>query len=735
MTPRKQGRLPQWPPRLPGVTQWFRWSAMARLVLALLTTTALTALVFLHLDYYQIGSRLEQFRSGQPAPRDIIAPRPLSWTDQLATERARDESARQVPIQYVEDAKANFSAEEDVRQIFDILTAPELSAADQAVLNDLKLPQAIQQSARSLDRATLSRLQTSTEKILAEVMSGRIEEDHTEQQAYHLVEVKAGIRETDPAHARVVSSVTRLVLRPNWVIDEVRTEKLRQQARIDVKPITVSYKRGEVVLRKGETLKPFDLNQLQAKNVLVPAPLVRLIPIAALMLFAIAVLWVYLRNFCQRIYGNLRKMILLSCLIVAPLWAMMTLGAEQEYLVGLLAITAGSMAVAGLLGVPVAVVTTMLISVIAGLTADHQYTLVLLTLGSALTGVMVVSAIWPAHRAAQAVAALVLVNLGLLLIVEAIQPGNGLGSLWQDGFWTKFGQLALWATAGGIGATFIAVGAIYILARPFGITTHYRLMELSNPNEPLLRRMMIEAPGTYHSSVMVANMAEAAADAIGADALLTRVAALYHDIGKLKRPAFFVENQAPLGIENVHQRLSPKLSFLILVSHVRDGVETGRQYQLPDEVVNVIREHHGTTLAAYFYHRAVNDTNGEQVQEHDFRYPGPRPSTREAAVVMLSDSVQATVKSLKDPTPSRIEHMVQEIINNRLNDGQLEDCDITLSDLRRIRDVFLRILTGLYTYTRIEYPDIKGEGTRTRANFNSEPAAPAGEHTLPASSH
>jgi membrane-associated HD superfamily phosphohydrolase len=185
-----------------------------------------------------------------------------------------------------------------------------------------------------------------------------------------------------------------------------------------------------------------------------------------------------------------------------------------------------------------------------------------------------------------------------------------------------------------------------------------------------------------------------------------------------------------LGIDNVHDRLSPKLSYLILVGHVRDGVETARQYKLPEEVTTIIREHHGTTLAAYFYHRARSEAGAGPISEHDFRYPGPKPSTREAAVVMLSDSVQASVKAIKEPTPSRIENMVSDIISNRLDDGQLEDCDLTLRDLRRISAVFMRILSGLYSYTRVEYPDIKGGGTRLRANLNPETTSQTSESTV-----
>jgi len=457
-------------------------------------------------------------------------------------------------------------------------------------------------------------------------------------------------------------------------------------------------------------------------------PVARIAPLAVLMLFAIFALGVYLRAYCRPVYDNERKLLLLVSLMVATLWANMILGKEQCYLVGLMAIPAGGMAIAGLLGVPVAMVTAMMLSVTAGLTApiDHQFPLVVLTLGSSLAGIMAVSAIWPASRAIPGMLSLVAINWVLLLSVETVRAG-------VFSLWTNLGALTLSAVGGGIGAAFIAVGAIYILARPFGITTHYRLMELANPNEPLLRQMMNEAPGTYHSSVMVANMAEAGADAIGANALLTRVAALYHDIGKLKRPAFFVENQAPLRIENVHQRLSPKLSHLILISHARDGTELAQQSKLPEEIVNIIHEHHGTTLAAYFYHRAMSESRGT-ISEYDFRYPGPKPSTREAAVVMLADSIQAAVKSLKEPTPARIENMVHEIINSRMEDGQLENCELTLRDLQRMSAVFVRMLTGLYTYSRLEYPDIKPGGARLHAHLNLETNAHTDETTLSSSS-
>jgi hypothetical protein len=697
-------RLPQWPRPYFGLPHWLRWHMLSKPVLLLLTAGVLTALVFFNLDYTRIGSATERFLPGLPAPRDVYAPHRLEWTDWDETERLREEAASKVQTKYVLDATARSVALTDLNSVFDLLGRSTLSSADMARLHDLHIPQDLVDATRSYPIGTWNRLRDIAHDILTDVMANPIHEGKDEQIAYQQIDSLSAMSETEPLRIRMVSLAARTALRPIYRMDKDGTNRLREEEKKKVQNIVVTLEQGDIVLRQGKIVSQKEYDQLADLHLLVPSTPARLLPVSALMLFGLILLGLYLRTFSRPVYENNRKLVLLALLIIAPLWATMTLGTEENhaFLVGLIAIPAGIMAIAGLLGAPVATVTAMMTAVIAALTSEQQFPMALLLLGSSLTGIMAVSAIWPAHRTIPGVLSLVGVNLGLLLILEGLRPGGGFQAILAN-----IGDLTLWAGAGGVGATFSAVGAIYMLARPFGITTHYRLMELSNPNEPLMRRMMIEAPGSYHSSVMVANMAEAAADAIGANPLFTRVAALYHDIGKLKRPAFFVENQAPLGLENIHQRLSPKLSYLILTSHVRDGVETGRRYKLPEEVTAIIGEHHGTTLAAYFYHRALNETSGTPIPDHEFRYPGPKPSTREAAIVMLSDSVQAAVKAIKDPAPSRIENMVQEIINNRLEDGQLEDCDITLRDLHRIREVFVRMLSGLYSYTRLEYPDIK----------------------------
>jgi len=244
-------------------------------------------------------------------------------------------------------------------------------------------------------------------------------------------------------------------------------------------------------------------------------------------------------------------------------------------------------------------------------------------------------------------------------------------------------------------------GAIPYLESAFGITSSVRLLELSNPGNSLLRRLQIEAPGTYHHSLLVGNLAEAAANAVGGDALLVRVAAYYHDIGKIKRPYFFIENQ--MG-DNPHDKIAPTLSTLILTSHVKDGVELAREQKLPQGITEIIEQHHGNSLCSFFYHKAVENNKNENVTEEEFRYEGPKPQTKEAAMVMLADAVEAAVRSLQNRTSGRVEGIVRKIIKDKLMDGQLDECDLTLKDLDIIAAAFIRVLSGIF-HNRIEYPD------------------------------
>ena len=256
----------------------------------------------------------------------------------------------------------------------------------------------------------------------------------------------------------------------------------------------------------------------------------------------------------------------------------------------------------------------------------------------------------------------------------------------------------------GIFSAIIASGLMPLLESMFKIITPYGLAELGDHNQKLLKRLQMDAPGTYHHSLMVSNLCEAAAEAIGADPILARVGALYHDIGKLKRPLFFVENQSYFLIENPHNKFTPRISKMIITAHPKDGIEIAKEYRLPQVVQNFIIQHHGEGLASYFYNQAVQEEGVENVKEEQFRYPGPKPNTKETAILMIADAVESAVRSLKNPTPEEIENMINKIIVERLNDGQLSDSPLTLKDIKTIAATFSRILRGMQ-HNRIKYQE------------------------------
>lgn len=270
---------------------------------------------------------------------------------------------------------------------------------------------------------------------------------------------------------------------------------------------------------------------------------------------------------------------------------------------------------------------------------------------------------------------------------------------WMNLFWGSIVNSVI--------STMLAMGILPYLERMFNITTNFRLFELSDLNSQVLKSLLLKAPGTYHHSILVANLAESAAETVSANSLLARVASYYHDIGKMNRPEYFVENQ--MDNDSKHSVIKTSLSVSILKSHIKEGVEMGKKYNLPSNVVDIIQEHHGNSLMIYFYHQAKQESpdNGEP-NKLDFSYPGPKPQTKEAAIIMLADAVEAASRSLAKPTPVRIEGLIKKIINNKFIDGELDDCDLTLMDLNKIANVFTRSLSTIF-HSRVEYPEEREE--------------------------
>ena len=251
----------------------------------------------------------------------------------------------------------------------------------------------------------------------------------------------------------------------------------------------------------------------------------------------------------------------------------------------------------------------------------------------------------------------------------------------------------------------LTIGILPFIENTFDVVTTLKLLELSNPNSPLLRKLLMESPGTYHHSMLVANLAEMAAEEVGANPVVTRIGAYYHDVGKTSRPYFFKENQ--IGNENPHDKITAALSARIIISHVKDGVELAKEYKLPKVIQDIIAEHHGTTFVKYFYITEKNNSDDpDSINEDDYKYPGPIPSTKESGIIMLADSVEAAVRSITEPTSEKIEQMVSNIIDGKIKDKQLNNCDLTFKDLDKIKECFLKALKGIY-HQRIEYPTEK----------------------------
>ena len=260
----------------------------------------------------------------------------------------------------------------------------------------------------------------------------------------------------------------------------------------------------------------------------------------------------------------------------------------------------------------------------------------------------------------------------------------------------------VWSMGGGVLSGVLAIGLQPIFETAFNLATPSKLLELANPNQPLLRRLLIEAPGTYHHSIVVANLSEAAAEKIGANPLLARTGAYFHDVGKLKRPLYFKENQ--MG-ENPHDRTDPYVSAAIVTTHTRDGLQLAQKYRLPPEIQRIIVEHHGDTPVMFFYHKALQQADGKPVDIADFRYDGTRPTTKESAIVMLADTIEAAVRSMPDPTPQSIERFIERLVRGKLEDGQLSNSPLTLRDIDKICEAFCTVLNGVF-HERIEYPNV-----------------------------
>lgn len=536
-------------------------------------------------------------------------------------------------------------------------------------------------------------LKEKTHQIIADIESNQRIETKGLAGVRILIPQKLEERNVSAEITPVITDLLEVAVQPNLIIDAAKLKRIENRVRSEV-PAMVHHT-GEVLIAKDQVITENDLKMLQDLHLIVTqANRIRVfMSLSCFILLLIGLGWLYIWQFHAELLKQERLLYLLLLLLVLVIGLIKVLSlTENPTLPYLAPISFGSMLMTILIGPQLALAMTMILSLLGGIIVDYSLAL---TIFYFVSGVIPVLALIKFGRQRD------LVRCGfILMIINAITV-----ILINLLFRTTFDyQAVILAITNGFLSAVLAIGSLPFLEHIFRITSPIRLLELSNPGHPLLRRLQIEAPGTYHHSIMVGNLAEAAAEGIGADTLWVRVGSYYHDIGKIKRPYFFVENQ--FTQDNPHEKLNPTLSTLIITYHVKEGAEIAREHGLPEKLVEIIEQHHGTDLVRYFYKRASENVQVEKENliEEDFRYEGPKPQTKEAALVMLADSVEAAVKSLSKPTPSKVEALVQRIIRERLDDGQFDECNLTLKDLNKVKSSFIKVLGGMF-HNRIEYPD------------------------------
>ena len=684
-----------------------RFAAAALALIAVLTG-------ILSSDILRPALRLEV---GDLATVDVRAPRALTYVSTIQTEAARDEARRAVPNAYTYSTERGLTvATEQLAQFsrrvgsidaaFQDVLLPEdrlailetavddLSAAGRATLLELTPDRwaAVRgEAARVLDLTERVELRDSEVAIVRQEIAGRMAGDLTE------------------AERLLAAELIRPLIVPNSTFSEEQTAIAREAAAAAVEPVQRSGAANQIIVREGaivdelafEAIEQFGLNEGRLDLATVAGW-------ALLAVLVVGALLTWVRRFRPEYWHRSNVLLLVALLLVVATFAL-KLTADRAFLPYVLPTAAISMLIAILLDAGAAVLLTALLAMVAG-AVNGSVELAAYTFTGGLAGIVAVRKGDRLGMFVQAAAAVFVANALVVTTFTLLGTQDrdllGIGQLWGASF----------VAAGGAGVA--AVGSFAVLGSVFGILTVFQMLELASSSQPVLRRLLVEAPGTYHHSVMVASLAERAAEAIGADTLLTRVAAFYHDLGKLTNPGAFIENQA--GGENPHDQLDPETSAQILKAHVADGIDLAYRAGLPKAVIAFIPQHHGTAVMSYFYARAREQAAepyggletpegrkaADAVDVRKFRHAGPKPQTREAALIMLADGVEASVRSLSARDEPAIRAMVNRIMDERLSDGQFDECDLTLRDLDRIREAFVGQLLGMY-HQRVAYPQSK----------------------------
>lgn len=647
------------------------------------------------------GSQI-QLAAGEVAPHDVVAPRQITFESQVLTERARERAVQSVADQYDNpDARIRRQQVELAREITNFITvvrndefaSPEIQTDYLMSIEDTPLTPELALQILTLTDSEWAVVAEEIPLALDRIMREEIRENNIALIARRVPAlVSSALNEESTA---IVTEMVRSLMRPNSLLNEARTEELRERARSDVPPQTVTLERNEVIVRAGDIATADDVEALTQIG-LIQDEWNWWVTIRAA-LFATALLIVIggsLYRVRPSLLENVQEFALMSVVVAIWLIAAKFMMAPHDWLPYLFPLAALAMLLAVLLDFNTGAIVTIAMTLVAYFLVRSNVVLVAYLLLGSLLGALILGR---AERLSAFLWAGIGVAMCNLVVLAAYRAP------FVDMLVTDLLPLHLVVLLnGGLSASIAMLGYLF-LGNVFGITTSLHLTELSRPTHPLLRQLLLKAPGTYHHTIVVSNMAERAASAIGADAYLARVGAYYHDIGKTVRPYFFSENISEES--SPHDKLDPLTSAQIIISHVSDGLNLARKYRLPVRIQEFIAEHHGNSVVQFFYFQAKQEAGeGETVNRRDFRYPGPNPRSKETAILLLADTCEAAVRAIRPATREELEKLVDKLMDERVSEGELNQCNLTFSEFQTIKEIFIHVLQGVH-HPRVQYPE------------------------------
>ena len=672
---------------------------------------AATYLILLAMLFAVSTPEQYDLRAGQVSPITITASKDVE--DTVTTQQLIDEAMAAVQSTYWLDETVEPAVLESLQNAFDGLNAiRQMEVEDTLTETGSNLMTAARQAVPgfefteddlslicSMNDEMAEALKNDTLVIVKNLYDIMITEGSEAEALRKLKSELTALNTYSDEAVNLVGRLTAVWLKPNILLDEETTQAKRQKAASEVEPVI--YLKGRNIVRSGEIITKTQIAMLESLGLLKSTRSIDVLMysgVALLVLLTLVTLVTYMAIFEKEILRDTSMICLLCVIILLTCGVCALVQGINQFLVP---VAMGVMLTTLLIRPRLALIVNITLAILSGLinsgvTGSFSTSLIIILMTSIISGSLSIALIYNKTQR------LVVLLAGLLVCGANMLTTLAIGLITETNT-TNVGFWALWSGASGLLAGILCIGLQPLLEWIFNLVTPAKLMELSNPNHPLIRRMILEASGTYHHSIIVANLAEAAAAAIGANGLLARVGAYYHDIGKLKRPMYFKENQ--LG-DNPHDRTDPMVSAAILTAHPSDGVALAEKYRMPKPILDIIQQHHGDTPVIYFYDRCVKQNGAENVDIDDFRYPGPRPQTREAAVVMLADTIEAAARTTPDRSIEGLEALIRKLIRGKMDDGQLNETPITLADIEKATEAFLTVLSGVF-HQRVEYPEMK----------------------------